>query len=1252
MDTYLPFVGFVQFPRQPHDLTDRVCPACFAERAGAICGSCGLDLASPLMGQLDAASMDATASLDRRLELIGRIRYASSAALVAEPAAPAAVAADFVPPSAAPPPVGTAPPVATVPPVTATPPATPAATPIAPRRHLGVQVILLIVGVSLLSVGAIFFLVYAFITFGLVWRSVIIVAVTIAAITGATLLKRRRLTATAEAIAALGIVFVYLDVFAVRANNLFGAADADGLMYWGIALLVAAIGFTIWHRFSGLRLPSIVAFTTFAPALALLVGGATTPLEDGVRVFASFAALALGGLIHPLGQHRVEKFIVGSCGIAGLVLAGLIAPFMVGEDWIPAVELGVVALIALAHVALIARVGTPVTIGRIAAGIGAVAAASVTLVVAVRVDDTGFLAFAPLVVAAVVAVALELVARRIASRPAGGFAMVAAWSAAAIGMLTLLVSAVFAVTPAVMLAASVSLRWIVAGGSAVTVAPEGAAALLALLVVVVLVSAAWAFSGALDDRLLVVVAAGCAILLLAPPLLGVLWAAVAAWLLVAAASVGALGVARARNWSTGIRITIAASGTVALGLAYTSSWASIDTWWYGSVGTVAILVAVRAVTASVAVRASTLGVASVLALVAAGAEGWHINERFAGGTGAGIESTHTVAILAVVLLIISALLARRLSIAETRVLFWISLVTSAWVVGFSLVGWVNSAILEQLVLPHFATILILGATLVAALVLWTLVRITEAFRIERIAASILLTPALTWSLDSLARALSPAAREVAFGISIAPIVAAAIIAACALAFATLRPATALRRTLEIGVALVAIPTTLIAIAGQVDATWLVLLIAAVAVLLAAISRDGLFASVSPRKHLGWLALALALGALWWQLTSSEVVDVELYVLPLAGALLLIALPVWRASDRRQGGAGPAPFIALAGLLVGILPIAAVSMTGPVTRTIVIAAVCAALLLAASLGVRTGALRPYLDSTAIAAAGGLIIAGFGRPIVLAQAGRGDDLQIDVWVASTFVVLVVAAIVQARVNDEKTRHRRIEASEVVVVLAMAGLVLIELAVIGEDGVGTARAMTVIVVLSALHVVGLLIARAPFVSIVGWIALAGASITAIAAIVVGAVDPFEWTTATLAAALLTVGAVTLARRTEEGSWPWLAPGILMLVLPSLLATFTLATDTPAPIFRLVGLGVVCIIAIAVGALARLQAPLILGSVVVLVHALRTFAPQLLAVYQLTEWWVWAVVGGAIILFIALTLEKRVRDLKSFGSRVSALR
>jgi hypothetical protein len=77
-----------------------------------------------------------------------------------------------------------------------------------------------------------------------------------------------------------------------------------------------------------------------------------------------------------------------------------------------------------------------------------------------------------------------------------------------------------------------------------------------------------------------------------------------------------------------------------------------------------------------------------------------------------------------------------------------------------------------------------------------------------------------------------------------------------------------------------------------------------------------------------------------------------------------------------------------------------------------------------------------------------------------------------------------------------------------------------------------------------------------------------------------------------------------------------------------------------------------IVAGALVRLQAPLILGAVIVLVHASRTFAPQIVAVYQLTQWWVWAVIGGAILLFIGVTFEKRLRDLRSAGARFLRLR
>ena len=68
MDTYLPYVGFVQFPQRPDDLTVAVCPACFEPRAAGRCPRCGLDLANPAIAEIDRASTDATAALDRRLE--------------------------------------------------------------------------------------------------------------------------------------------------------------------------------------------------------------------------------------------------------------------------------------------------------------------------------------------------------------------------------------------------------------------------------------------------------------------------------------------------------------------------------------------------------------------------------------------------------------------------------------------------------------------------------------------------------------------------------------------------------------------------------------------------------------------------------------------------------------------------------------------------------------------------------------------------------------------------------------------------------------------------------------------------------------------------------------------------------------------------------------------------------------------------------------------------------------------------------
>ena len=1230
MDTYLPYVGFVQFPRRPEDLTGAVCPACFEPRAAGRCPRCGLDLANPAIAELDAASTDAAASLDRRLELIGRIRYEAS--LTVAPPLPAA------------PPLAAAAPLAPAPSTVAAPPALPAAAPAAPRRHLGVQVILLIVGVSLLAVGAIFFLVYAFITFGLVWRSVIIGAVTVASFVAASLLRRRRLSVTAEAIAALAVVFVYLDAFAIRANDLFASGRSDGLIYWGVALLVAAVGFAVWHRLSGLRLPSVVAFISFAPALALLVGGLTNALDDDVRIFAATLALAAGALAHPLARGKtVERIISLVLGLLGLVAATVVAFFLQPSyDWVPALCLGLVAAIAAAHALLLLRLGVTRAFALVFACFGAVVAASTFLAVAARVNELEFTVTVPLIAAAVVALVLEFVARRTASRVAVG----SAWSAAVVGGIILVGVAGGALVRALIVATSGFARWSRPGGSPLGVEQADALSIGALVAVLVLTAAAWAITGALRSRRLILLSAALGVLVLAVPLLGQLWLAVLAWLLLGAAAVALLIVGHRRSWGTGVRAVLVATGVVSLALSYSSSWASIDTWWYTSVGAVLLLVVARAATTLVPVRAALLAVATVLGFVAIGSEAWHTNERFLGGAGSGIDSLHAVLFLAILLVALAAFLAPVLSGAETRVLAWLGLGTALVTAAIS---WTVGAIsfLPALVLPEFATSVVLGVLLLGALLLWVLrpgvLQRGDRFAPERIVMSVALAPAAAWLLDSVARiAVLPP-----FVAALAPIAAALLVAAVSLA------APGPRWARDAGVGIVAVAALIASGLGSADSTWLVLVLAGLTALLTAVSRDGLFASASPRKHLGWAALALAFAGLARALADRDVSDLEPYVLPLTGALLLVALGAWRAHRT-----SPAPaFIALGALLVSIVPLGVVSATGPIERTIIVAGVSAVLLLLGTFLLRGAVLPPdtvlpldtvhrgsiYLDAAAAAGAVGVLVAGFARPIALAMAGTTDDPALDVWLAASVAVLLVAATGQARRGG--AARALITQSAVALTLALA--TLIEFSVLRDTALGTARSIVVVAVLAAVHVLGMLIERPPFTRPVAWIALALAAVMGIAGVAVGAIDPIEWATAIIALALLVVGAVMLRRYPDAGSWRWLAPGLLVLLLPSLFATFV-----DQPIWRLVALGLVCVAVIVVGAMRRLQAPLLIGAVVVLAHAIRTFSPQLVAVYQLTEWWVWAVVGGAIIIFVAVTFERRVRDLKSVGGRIAALR
>jgi hypothetical protein len=215
-----------RFPRGLHDLRSTTqCPACFTTLTSQVCADCGLDLGHASAARLATISTEAAAMLERRFSLMADMRARAAAA----PVAPVALAPTMpaAPPGA---------PVASAPTVPAALPrgpvgARPGAAQYRPPRQSSVQVLLLIVGVALVSIAAVFFLVFAFITFGILWRSVIIAAITLSAFGTASVLKRRGLPSTAEGIGAFAVVLLLLDAFAVRANDLFGAASTDGYAY-------------------------------------------------------------------------------------------------------------------------------------------------------------------------------------------------------------------------------------------------------------------------------------------------------------------------------------------------------------------------------------------------------------------------------------------------------------------------------------------------------------------------------------------------------------------------------------------------------------------------------------------------------------------------------------------------------------------------------------------------------------------------------------------------------------------------------------------------------------------------------------------------------------------------------------------------------------------------------------------------------------------------------------------------------------
>ncbi|WP_035700290.1 SCO7613 C-terminal domain-containing membrane protein, partial [Glycomyces tenuis] len=131
--------------------------------------------------------------------------------------------------------------------------------------------------------------------------------------------------------------------------------------------------------------------------------------------------------------------------------------------------------------------------------------------------------------------------------------------------------------------------------------------------------------------------------------------------------------------------------------------------------------------------------------------------------------------------------------------------------------------------------------------------------------------------------------------------------------------------------------------------------------------------------------------------------------------------------------------------------------------------------------------------------------------------------------------------------------------------------------------------------------------------------------------------------AAVLFAFGLWRLLRRPETGSWAQLAAPIAVGIGPSLL--LALAEDETA---RRVGVGAAALAVVVAGLARRWQAPLVLGSIALLALT----ANELALVWHAIPQWIPPAVGGAVLIGLGATFERRRRDLVRLRAGLKAMR
>ncbi|WP_344970497.1 SCO7613 C-terminal domain-containing membrane protein [Salinactinospora qingdaonensis] len=144
------------------------------------------------------------------------------------------------------------------------------------------------------------------------------------------------------------------------------------------------------------------------------------------------------------------------------------------------------------------------------------------------------------------------------------------------------------------------------------------------------------------------------------------------------------------------------------------------------------------------------------------------------------------------------------------------------------------------------------------------------------------------------------------------------------------------------------------------------------------------------------------------------------------------------------------------------------------------------------------------------------------------------------------------------------------------------------------------------------------------------------------VAAPEPY---TALPALAALAVGREWRRRRTGTSTWLAYGPGLGLLLVPGLVVGYAV----PAEPWRVAALGAVALTVTLCGARWRLQAPLLIGGVVLVLATGKAVGPPLWEIVVALPNWIPVGAAGVALLLVGARYERRLRDLRRLGRVLS---